>query len=287
MKKSTAKSDVGIVGTWNAGQNGGPMLWVDHILNHYYLTLNAGSFNYVDSGQGPVVGQWQHIAATYDGATARVFVNGTQVASQAFTANVGDSGNWRIGAYGSTPTGFFEGLIDEVRIYDRRADGRPVQADMNAPVAAGPAVIATTPDNGAADAGAAPAIEARFNEAMSAASITASTFQLRNGSGGLVPATVTYDAGDRNGLARRQRRAQLRRDVHGDGQGRRERRQGRRRRPDGVRPRRGRSPSRRSPRSCSSPPRRGRSAPTAERSSRPRAWPRTPRSTSRSSPPPR
>ena len=56
MNKSTAKSDVGIVGTWNAGQNGGPMLWVDHILNHYYLTLNAGSVNYVDFGQGPPSG---------------------------------------------------------------------------------------------------------------------------------------------------------------------------------------------------------------------------------------
>ncbi len=194
VNKSTAKSDVGIVGTWNAGQNGGPMLWVDHILNHYYLTLNSGSFNYVDFGQGPLVGQWQHIAATYDGATARVYVNGTQVASQAFTANVGDSGNWRIGAYGPTPTGFFEGLIDEVRIYDRPLTAAQVQSDMNAPVAAGPAVVATTPANGATHAGAAPAIEARFNEAMSAASISSSTFQLRNGSGTLVPATVAYDA---------------------------------------------------------------------------------------------
>jgi chitodextrinase len=194
VKKTSAKSDVGIVGTWNAAQNGGPMLWIDNALSHYYLTLNAGSSNYVDSGQGPVAGQWQHIAATYDGSTARVFVNGTQVASQPFTANAGDSGNWRIGAYGPTPAGFFDGLIDEVRIYDRALTAAQIQGDMNAPVAAGPAVIAATPENGSTGASAAPSIRAWFNVAMSAGTVSSSRFQLRNAAGTLVPSTVTYDA---------------------------------------------------------------------------------------------
>ena len=194
VKKSSPTGDAGIVGTWNAGQNGGPMLWIDHILRHHYLTLNSGSFNYVDSGQEPTVGQWQHIAATYDGATARVYVNGTLAASQAFAANVGDSGNWRIGAYGPTASGFFDGLIDEVRIYDRALTAAQVAGDMNTPVVAGPAVVATTPESGATGTGAAPSIQAWFNEAMSPASITSTTFRLRNASGTLVPATVSYDA---------------------------------------------------------------------------------------------
>ena len=195
VKKSTAKSDVGIVGTWNAGQNGGPMLWVDHILDHYYLTLNAGSFNYVDSGQGPVVGQWQHIAATYDGATARVYVNGTQVASQAFTANVGDSGNWRIGAYGPTPSGFFEGLIDEVRIYDRRADGRPGPGrhERRRSRPARP-WSRRRPTTAPTDAGCGAGDRGAVQRGDVGRSISASTFQLRDGSGDLVPATVAYDA---------------------------------------------------------------------------------------------
>ena len=75
--------------------------------------------DYLDSGQSPVAGQWQHLAATYDGTTARYYIDGTQVASRAVTGGVGDSDTWRIGAYGSSPGGFFDGLIDDVRIYDR------------------------------------------------------------------------------------------------------------------------------------------------------------------------
>ena len=58
------------------------MIWSDRVSGRYFLTMNAGSSNYLDSGQQPAVGEWQHLAATYDGSTARFFVNGTQVASQ-------------------------------------------------------------------------------------------------------------------------------------------------------------------------------------------------------------
>ena len=37
--------------------------------------------NYVDSGRTPTVGQWQHVAATYDGTTARFYVDGVETAS--------------------------------------------------------------------------------------------------------------------------------------------------------------------------------------------------------------
>src|SRR3954451_22405748 len=119
VRKSTAKKDVGIVGAWDYTTNGGPMLWVAHVAGHYYETLSTGLSSYVDSTQTPQTGQWQFLTSTYDGATARVYVGGTLVASKAFAGNVGDSAAWRIGAYGNSPFGFFDGLIDEVRIYNR------------------------------------------------------------------------------------------------------------------------------------------------------------------------
>jgi hypothetical protein len=192
VKKAGAKPDVGIAGSWEG--NGGPMLWVDHIAGHYYETLGAGMSNYLDSGQSPSAGQWQYVTATYDGATARFYVNGAQVASKAFSGNVGDSNSWRIGAYGTSPGGFFDGLIDEVRIYDRALTATQVQADMATPVAAAPAVLSTTPAGGAGDVNAAPAITAAFNVAMAPATINATTFQLRDASGTVVPAAVAYDA---------------------------------------------------------------------------------------------
>ncbi len=133
-KTSALRVDTGIVGTWSSGANGGPMLWVDHVTGHYYLTLNQGLSNYLDSGVVPNAGSWQHVAATYDGSTAKIYVDGVLAASKAFSGNVGDSNTWRIGAYGSSPTGNFDGSIDEVRIYNRALTAAQLQSDMTTPV---------------------------------------------------------------------------------------------------------------------------------------------------------
>ena len=70
-------------------------------------------------GMSPLVGQWQHLAATFNGTTARFYVDGAEVASRTVSGAVGTSNTWRIGAYGSVAGGFFDGLIDEIRVYDR------------------------------------------------------------------------------------------------------------------------------------------------------------------------
>src|SRR5262249_24375426 len=98
------------------------------------LTLGKGLNGYLDSGVVPTPGTWQHLAATYDGTTASFYVNGTLVASKTYTSNVGDSNTWRIGAYGTTPGGFFDGNVDEVRIYDHALTQPQVQTDMNTSV---------------------------------------------------------------------------------------------------------------------------------------------------------
>src|SRR5439155_17421681 len=72
VNKQTTKTDVGVVGSWTG--SGGAMIWVDHVSGHYRLTLGSTFGNYLDSGRGPLVGQWQHLAATYDGTTARFYV---------------------------------------------------------------------------------------------------------------------------------------------------------------------------------------------------------------------
>jgi hypothetical protein len=118
VQKQTTKNDVAVVGTWT-GSDGGPMLWVDHLATHYQLTLGGGLADYLDSGRTPVPGEWQHLAATYDGTTADYYVDGTLVATRSVAQGAGNSNVWRIGAYGSVAGGFFDGLIDDVRIYDR------------------------------------------------------------------------------------------------------------------------------------------------------------------------
>ncbi|HLX91925.1 MAG TPA: LamG domain-containing protein [Puia sp.] len=66
-------------------------------------------------------GQWYFLAYTYDGATAKLYVNGTLVSSQTvaitFAAN---TDNLYIGKTPNTNFPYyFNGVIDEVRIYNR------------------------------------------------------------------------------------------------------------------------------------------------------------------------
>jgi hypothetical protein len=77
---------------------------------------------------------WTHLAATYDGATLRLYVNGSQVGSRAVSgALLASTGALRIG--GNSIWGeYFQGRIDEVRIYNRALGLTEIQADMNAPV---------------------------------------------------------------------------------------------------------------------------------------------------------
>jgi fibronectin type 3 domain-containing protein len=77
---------------------------------------------------------WTHLATTYDGATLRLYVNGALAGSTAASGPMPDSdGPLRIG--GNAVWGeYFDGLIDELRIYSRALSATEIQGDMNAPV---------------------------------------------------------------------------------------------------------------------------------------------------------
>jgi PKD repeat protein len=77
---------------------------------------------------------WTHLAVTYDHATLRLYVNGVQVSSVAYTGNITTSANpLQIGGdsiYGQ----YFQGLIDEVRVYNRALSQAEIKTDMNTAV---------------------------------------------------------------------------------------------------------------------------------------------------------
>jgi hypothetical protein len=77
---------------------------------------------------------WTHVAATYDGTTLRLFVNGVQTGSRAVSgALLTSSGVLRIG--GNSVWGeYFQGRIDEVRIYSRALSAAELQTDMSTPI---------------------------------------------------------------------------------------------------------------------------------------------------------
>jgi hypothetical protein len=84
---------------------------------------------------GLSVNTWSHVAATYDGAMMRLYVNGVQVNSQAKTGALPSSSGGRLMIGGDDFFGqYFTGRIDEVRIYDRALSVSEIQSDMSAPI---------------------------------------------------------------------------------------------------------------------------------------------------------
>ncbi len=194
--KQTSKVDAAVVGSWTSSQSGA-MIWVDHISGHYRLALGGTFGNYVDSGQTPAIGRWQHVAATYDGTTARIYIDGALAASSTFTGNVGDSNTWRIGAYGSTAGGFFDGLVDDVRIYSRALSPTEIQTDMASriqPDLTPPTVTAFTPVSGKTGVNVGSTVTATFSRTLQPSTVNANTFLLKDPAGNTVPATISYDS---------------------------------------------------------------------------------------------
>jgi hypothetical protein len=96
-------------------------------------TFATGNAN-VYAPSALAVNAWNHLAVTYDSARVRIYANGVEVASQPQTALLTTSnGPLRFGgtqAYGE----YYNGKIDEVRVYNRALTPAEIQADMNTPV---------------------------------------------------------------------------------------------------------------------------------------------------------
>jgi glucose/arabinose dehydrogenase/PKD repeat protein len=138
-----------IGGAWRTvvfKQTGGGMVYALYANNDAGRPIGQvnilGEQNAIGTAQVPL-NTWTHLATTYDGATLRLYVNGTQVASKPQTGNIpASTGALRIG--GNSIWGeYFAGLIDEVRVYSRALTAGEIQTDMATPI--GAPVTDTTP----------------------------------------------------------------------------------------------------------------------------------------------
>ena len=89
-----------------------------------FTKLADGSSHSADSGMVPGVGEWHHFAVTFDGVSGQsaIYYDGEKV-DVSFTTPVGvgtaDTGGFHIGSFRGGNGRFFEGLIDEVGIWNR------------------------------------------------------------------------------------------------------------------------------------------------------------------------
>ena len=74
----------------------------------------------VYSEQRFLPGTWYHVVGTYDGSVMKLYVNGQLENSTPAAGNIFiSSTKWIIGAFNSETDAFFDGIIDDVRIYKR------------------------------------------------------------------------------------------------------------------------------------------------------------------------
>ena len=136
---------VGTVAAWvypySTGVNG-TIFRLTGSTSGYVILRNSGTTLEAFWGTGAVsasvaltANTWQHLAITFDGATLRVYVNGTLATSGAAVGVTGLPANMYVGIADGV-NGPFPGLIDDLVILDRAAAADEIRAvyESNAPV---------------------------------------------------------------------------------------------------------------------------------------------------------
>ena len=106
-----------------------------------YTGNKAGTLYYNQSGVTPNLGQWYHVAGTFDGTTLKIYVNGQLQNTLAATwvqAN-GGADFWIGGEY-CCSSSRYSGLLDEVSLYNRVLSDAEILANYQAAYEAPPSV---------------------------------------------------------------------------------------------------------------------------------------------------
>jgi hypothetical protein len=65
------------------------------------------------------IGTWAHVAVTFDGTTARFYLNGVQTGSGSFSFGLDKEAAVHFGSDDPNGGNAFNGALDEIRFYDQ------------------------------------------------------------------------------------------------------------------------------------------------------------------------
>ena len=149
-------------------------------------TVKDATKDFTDSN-----GSWYHVVGTYNKTTGeqKLYVDGQLVDTQTHPSGnvivpLTERNYMAIGTR-YTDWGFFRGIIDDIRIYNRALSAQEVLSLFNnatTPDTTPPTVSATSPVSDATEVAVNSAITGTFSEAMDASSITTATFLVSDGS---------------------------------------------------------------------------------------------------------
>ena len=101
----------------------------------YYRTygLTPRDLTRTTSTSGVINNQWNHMVATFDGSTKKIYVNGAQKVSEAVTGTItqNTTGSAYIGTYGNFVGYPYNGKIGVTRIYNRALTANEITINFN------------------------------------------------------------------------------------------------------------------------------------------------------------
>ncbi len=108
--------------------------WGGFGIGGYYLGItpaqqirwNVNVEPVIDSDPVPT-GEWMHVAATYDGNIAYLYINGNVVGQSVLGVPLlASSYSFTVGTQADVPTNIFPGVLDEILVYNRPISGQEV-----------------------------------------------------------------------------------------------------------------------------------------------------------------
>ena len=101
----------------------------------YFIFCNTGVCYLIDSEYPLTTNTWYHVAVTYDRAFMRIYVNGVEVKNTAQTvameANTVPVSIGNVTRPSNNNYGHFNGIIDDVRVYNRALSAAEIQETYN------------------------------------------------------------------------------------------------------------------------------------------------------------
>jgi hypothetical protein len=128
-KADTLGSNGGLDQIWGRGGKGNYMRLSDNGGPTINLAHKSGGWYVLDSGVIPVVDTWYHCAITYDDSTnqLRIYVDGDEKNNTTVTSFTTNSSNFEISGTSGDASHSLDGVIDDVRIYDRALSAEEIK----------------------------------------------------------------------------------------------------------------------------------------------------------------
>ncbi len=112
-------------GNWGSGNQVNALRLMDHGFRHYWWG------NDLDWATNTITGEWHHIIAQFDGTTRALWFDGEQITSDKPAGHNAQIADVNIGVTNNR-TEFFDGKIDELRLYNRGLSEAEIQQNYNA-----------------------------------------------------------------------------------------------------------------------------------------------------------